>query len=272
MDKSNFEINKTVLLELNKQIGSVQSQTKSNRCVYYCLFGEYDDFTSLTFKLEENIDYYLITDQSINISGIKTLKVEINLLSKRRANRFFKINPHLLFKPYKYSIYLDTNISITGNLNKLFELLEDDFFVLFKHNKRNCVYEEIKECKRWKRDATKTLNEQQQKLKTKGIPNRFGLYLGAVLARNHDQIKDFSENWWNNYQNGSSRDQISLIESVFDSGVYPNSIDFSKFNSFFDRKEHKEKDITEKNLNFFEILQLKFMKMIYQLYRCIKKV
>jgi len=270
MGEGYFEINNTIILELIERIDSIQAETKNTRCVYYCLFGEYDDFKSLTCKLEENIDYYLITDQSIDIPGIKTLKVDIKLQSKRRANRFFKINPHIVFKPYKYSIYIDTNININAGMNRLFNMLENDQFILFKHNKRNCVYKEIKECKRWKRDATKALNEQQKKLKSKGIPDGFGLYLGAILVRNHNQIKKFSESWWNNYQNGSSRDQISLMETVFDSDFHPKSIDFSEFNKFFSRKEHKEKDITEKNLNLFEIYQLKIMKTIHLLYRCIK--
>lgn len=270
MGKSNFEINETVLLELNKQICSVQTQTKNNSCVYYCLFGEYDDFTSLTHRLEENIDYYLVTDQSIKIPGIKTVNVAINLQSKRRANRFFKLNPHLLFKPYKYSIYIDTNISITGDLNKLFNMLENDEFILFKHNKRNCVYKEIKECKRWKRDAIKVLNQQQKKLKSKGIPFSFGLYLGAVLVRNHDQIKEFSKSWWKNYQNGSSRDQISLIETVFDTGIYPKSIEFSNFNKFFNREAHRDKDITEKNLNYWESLNLRLITFLYNTYKWLR--
>ena len=256
---------------LENKIREIQLKTGNDTCVYYCLIGNYDDLHSLSIVFEDHVDYFLITNQNIDFPGFYNLKISNKLHSDRRTNRWFKLRPELFFASYEKSLYLDANLSIVNSIQPLFMLLNENPFVIFEHNKRSCVYKEISECKRWKRDSAVVLNKQKKSLKNLGIPLSSGLYLGSVLIRKHNEISIFSEKWWFNYANGSSRDQISLVQSVFELQMRLHVIPYDSFSLFFKKIDHSSTDISEKNLTALEKLNLKFLQLIYRIYTCLIK-
>lgn len=250
------------------QISNIQKISKRKSCVYFCLFGPYDAIEPPKF-IEKDFDYFILTDQDLALKHFNIIKVDTKG-SNRRANRYFKINPHLFFKPYSTSIYLDSNVIIHGSLKLLQEVDCCADLIIFQHNKRNCVYDEINECIKWKRDSTRILRQHRKTLRREGIKKKSGLLLGSILVRRHNNLVSFSSTWWSKYAAGSSRDQISLIQALNVHSPNIFILPFGNFQKYFTRKSHKQKDITERNLNFYEKTQLVIIQKLFEIYKWIK--
>ena len=92
------------------------------KVVYSALFGNYDKLYPI--NKENGYDYFLFTNQILTntLTNWTILNVEKNLnFSNRRevikTQRFYKTHPHLFFKNYDLSIYIDTTYEIKGELD-----------------------------------------------------------------------------------------------------------------------------------------------------------
>lgn len=100
----------------------LNSFNQLKKVVFSVLIGEYDIIS--TFNLQKGFDYYLFTD---NLNGklnhtnwtILPIPEEVKRLNVGRVKkqRFIKVHPHLYFKNYDLSIYIDANFKIIGDLN-----------------------------------------------------------------------------------------------------------------------------------------------------------
>ena len=110
----------------------------SGRVVYTSIFGDYDE------------------KQAQRVSGWnwkcfdETNSVKIYSDDNRNAKKF-KVLPHRYFGvDYEYSIFIDGNMKVVGNIDELIDKYLSDANVAFyshNHNKldaRNCPYEEAK--------------------------------------------------------------------------------------------------------------------------------
>jgi hypothetical protein len=150
------------------------------------------------------------------------------------------------------------------NPNKILTLLNPQYdFAIFKHKKRNCLFDEIDECIFWNKDSKSLLNNQRKKYES--VPIQNGLYLGSVLVRNHNKIKEFSEFWWSQYDEFSARDQISLAFTFFKVKINFQVLDILKFESYFNKVEHKVKSVNESKLNIYQRFKFKFLMIIIKI-------
>lgn len=190
--------------------------------VYTALFGRYDCLPEPIID-PVNVDYYVITDLEIpNNSRWKKIDpmsyMDGNLkMSNVEKNRYFKMMPHICFSSYDYSIYVDANVLITSDISPLIKTLDCFPIAMFLHKNRDCVYEEARACI----DKGKGLKEELEKhiklLKEHGVPRHFGLLEATVIVRkHHDNLcKHLMEYWWNEFQNASKRDQLSLVDTLW---------------------------------------------------------
>ena len=108
----------------------------SSRVAYTSIFGNYDDITKQ--KLPDDWDW-----KSFSENNSLPLYVDNNRNAKR-----FKILPHRYLSEYEYSIFIDGNMTVVGNVNELIDkYLSDSNVAFFSHNGnsldgRNCVYDE----------------------------------------------------------------------------------------------------------------------------------
>ena len=97
---------------------------KFKKLVYTVILGSYDK--PKPFIKQEGYDYYLFTDDNSIEKYIKAnwtvLKIpnevknlKVNTVKKQR---FLKLHPHLFFKSYDLSIYIDGTFIIKGNLTE----------------------------------------------------------------------------------------------------------------------------------------------------------
>ena len=227
----------------------------SSRVVYTSIFGYYDDITKQ--KLPDDWDW-----KSFSENNSLPLYVD----NYRNAKRF-KILPHRYLSEYEYSIFIDGNMTVVGNVNELIDkYLSDSNVAFFSHNGnsldgRNCVYDEAntifqlgeKNMKispergilNWK-DNPEIIKKQIENYDLLGYPRNNGLITGMVILRRHNERDciQVMEDWWTEIKYNSKRDQLSFNYVAWKNNLKFNYMDGdSRNNEYFyrDTKPHKGK-------------------------------
>ena len=108
----------------------------SRGVVYTSVFGGYDDIVEQNLPSEWDWKYFS-EENSLSLYTDNT-----------RNAKIFKILPHRYFQDYEYSIFIDGNMTIKGDINELVEkYLSDSNVAFFSHggnqlDSRNCAYDE----------------------------------------------------------------------------------------------------------------------------------
>lgn len=188
---------------------------------YTCITGNYDSLIPIT--VSQNIDCICFTDSN-NCEGrgwqIRKIPTELLKYSPQKQNRMIKLLPHKYLKKYKISIYIDGNLMIKRNLYFNFLLkydLRNNYFYTNRHPERDCIYDEVKEVVRLKKDSYDNIRSQIEKYKQEGFPTHYGLSENCILVRKHhdsDCVR-LMEMWAKEVAQGSYRDQLSLFYCIW---------------------------------------------------------
>lgn len=184
--------------------------------VYTSIFGGYDDLQNPPNI--KNVDYVCFTDYNINSNFWKIIKCPIKHRDPNLCAKEYKILPHKYLKKYDYSVWVDGNISIVGNIQELIECyLIDHDIAFFNHqnttgDSRNCIYSESEAVSKLKKDNPDIVHKQISKYKKEGYPKNNGLICGGVIIRKHlsPEIIKSMEDWWIEIKSYSKRDQLSF--------------------------------------------------------------
>lgn len=182
--------------------------------IYTAITAGYDHLEEPTYKAAaENIDYLAFTDCDIRSRFWKIIPLDdkYSHLDSVRKARKLKIIGHPALDGYDYTLWIDGNIDIIGNINELLSLLDEHDLVTFKHPSRNCIYDEAMACLRRKKDSIDAVKEQVEFLKRQGYPENNGLIESNVLLRKKTAALEQAMNaWWEMVLNRSRRDQLSF--------------------------------------------------------------
>ena len=228
------------------------------KVVYSVLLGEYDKIHP--FILQEGFDFILFTDIS-NINYNETNWTIIPLpkklknlnLSRVKKQRFIKLHPHLFFKNYNLSIYIDASFQIKGDLNEfLVRILSEKYKIYtFEHPDRNKIINEtfaVVEFGKERLNMSKFIRERYKKEK---FPDNNGLIESCLIIRKHNEkevIKQM-ENWYEEIEKYSHRDQLSFNYISWKTGVKFKYISKSFTMNYFNQHSHIIKNITIYNSN-----------------------
>ena len=227
----------------------------SGHVVYTSVFGNYDDVVEQ--KLPHNWNWKCFSEEN---------SLSLYTDNNRNAKRF-KILPHRYLSEYEYSIFIDGNMTVVGDVNKLVdEYLNDSNVAFFSHNSnsldgRKCVYDEAKTIfqlgeKNMRispergmlnyKDNPNLIKGQIEKYQLLGYPSKNGLITGMVILRRHneDDCIRAMEDWWTEIKYNSKRDQLSFNYIAWKNNLKFNYIDGdSRNNKYFlrDTKSHKGK-------------------------------
>ena len=138
---------------------------------------------------------------------------------------------------YDLSLYFDANVELV-NIDKYINKYSINDFTLFKHNKRDCLYKEAKECIFWNKDKKQNIINQIRNYRNQGYDDNLGLFMGRVLLRKHNKLKSFSNCWWDHLNNFSIRDQISLAFLINTTDLNHKILLSKNFFNFFDVRPH----------------------------------
>lgn len=194
---------------------------KPRIAMYTCITNNYDIPKDPLINIP-NIDYYIFTDSDseINSQNWKNINIynleveEIVHLDNIQKNRFIKMNPHLFFKDYDYSMYIDGNVTVISDVTPLIKSIDiNTGIALHCHNHRNCLYNEAKVLKILGKGNKDKINTQIDKYRHEGFPEQFGLLEATIilvdLKNQNSQI--ILKSWWEEFlQSESYRDQLSL--------------------------------------------------------------
>jgi hypothetical protein len=210
--------------------------------VYTGIFGDYDKLLEPSFKIKNNeIDFICLTNNKSIVSKFwDVIYYNDSKLSNHMLNRKVKFFPHLYFKDYDYSLYIDGNIFLKKNPKLLLEkyCVNNFLIALPKHMDRNCVYDEAEMCIRLKKDRVETIKEQMDHYHELGFPKNNGLFENNLILRNHNDLTVIAimNSWWGQVNRFSGRDQLSLCFCLWQKKVNPNEIIESSriTNDYFD--------------------------------------
>lgn len=190
--------------------------------VYTAIFGKKDYLLRPRF-ISPNCDYVCFTDQNFSTFPWQVRKVERPCPDATRSARKYKILAHEFFPEYEYSVWVDGNVLIKGDIEEL--LCENlstanmavlDLSVWYKES-RDCIYQEVENLLYLNKlgkfqDDEEILRKQAEYYRGKGYPAHNGLAWTMVLLRRHNKqdVVSAMEDWWHELETWSKRDQMSF--------------------------------------------------------------
>lgn len=193
--------------------------------VYTCIIGNYDSLNE-PLIVPDNIDYFAITDFDIpKDSKWKRIDAdsfdEVKGFTPALKNRFFKINPHIVFPEYKYSVYVDGNFKIYSDFTEHVNRMSKYGISHFKHQKRTSSYQEAEVCKMLHKESPEKIDAYIKRLRENNFPDDYGLLACDILVREHNKPEciNVMQQWWYEFKTYVRRDQLSLPFVLFKNGI-----------------------------------------------------
>lgn len=193
--------------------------------IYSVNIGGYDMFKNPKNN-DPNVRYILFTDNKYFKSDIWEVNhidfVDGSFDSRLKA-RFLKTNPHKVLPDHDISIWIDHCFDY--RFKDVNEMIEKIGFVnkdimLYKHEERNCIYDEGGKVIKLNLEIPSVVNEQMSKYRTEGYPENYGLYQsGFMFRKNNKLVNQFNDVWWNEIKHHSGRDQLSQVYASWKVGL-----------------------------------------------------
>ncbi|MFB9077345.1 glycosyltransferase domain-containing protein [Flavobacterium procerum] len=212
--------------------------------VYTAIFGDKDILNPvLNFNSDDNIDYFLITDNfEGNIDNYKIILKKPLYNDVTKNARFYKVMGLDLFENYDFVIWHDANLQILHNeMLNIVNCVKDKPVAFFKHSERNCIYDEAIRCIELKKDYPLVIFKQVLGYFFKGLKNEVGLYDTSLFVKNVKLIDNrFLKLWWHEIRYKSRRDQLSLPYALKKNNINPAIIQGhrteNRYSLFYDHK------------------------------------
>lgn len=221
-----FYIKRKTLLEKREEKEYQVPNLKNKKiAVYTCISGNYDNVVEPEV-ISEECDYYLISDN--NPGNLKIFQwIDINKIvpewvtDNPRRNRYCKINVSKIFASYPYSIYIDGNVKIVGEITKYINVIGKSGFANHLHAYNNCLYVEAIRVIAVKVEDEKLAKMQMVNYREEGMPRNYGEFQNAILVRENNNFicKKLMEDWWREVFTKSYRDQLSLTYCLWKNGI-----------------------------------------------------
>ncbi|SFB88884.1 glycosyltransferase domain-containing protein [Butyrivibrio sp. YAB3001] len=215
--------------------------------VYMALFGDIDSIFE-PLVVDDNCDYYIITDQDVSCDSIwKKKDVDMSVVDEynnRQKNRYYKMHAQELFPEYAYCIYLDSNIYIYGLLSELIQYVNPESGIGI-HNmpNRGNVYEEIYARSLINPRDSRVLERQKNDYRQMGFKNEEGMFeCNVIITKTGKESTKIMDRWWEEYKKYPARDQVSFPFILWDLGISQDKIGIigncMRLNPYFRIEEH----------------------------------
>ncbi|MBW5810713.1 glycosyltransferase [Yersinia kristensenii] len=243
--------------------------------IYKVLIGDYDELTNDAFKVAEDsdviaYDYYFISDRELVVpEPWKLIFIQRKYDSAAVENRLYKIGVPEILSQYDYTIYLDSNISINGDLNKLLNIVinDDHYIYAYPHFINTSVEEEITNCFIFSRINYREMCKAKLYLHLY-LKNKVGFECGVLIRKKQDaKLTALAELWFELYFNNVRRDQfyfsIALKRLDMECHVLGEN-DIRSSGAFFKLHSHKRK------ITFLQKIYIAIKMRVYSFIRRLK--
>ncbi len=221
--------------------------------VYTAMAGGYDSIPTPE-ELDPEVDYICFSDSILEGEHPWEMRpLDYFNADRTRITRYYKLHPHTYFSQYDYVIWIDSNILIRRNIiHKLIETYKTggNPIATIRHPERNCTYIEARICSRSQLDDAKLIDAQIERYREAGLPEKGGLpetNIYVTAPNDPRSIRLFAE-WWQELENGSRRDQLSIMYVLFKNNLsytplFDNYEDGPRYNltdfTYFMHKNHE---------------------------------
>ena len=242
-----YDYNDDFLFNLIKNESKRINFKKEKIVVYTAITGNYDELITPK-NINKNFDYICFTDNKNLQSDFWEIRLlEDSDLDEVRKARRCKILPHFYLPEYDYSLWIDANIRIMGNLEDFInKYAKDNPMMCLNHEDRDCSYKEADECLRLKKDSKETIMAQIEKYKSEKYPENNGLISSGILFRRHKdpRVIKVMDDWYDEVINHSRRDQLS-----FNYVTWKNNFEYDNCDRYCWRNEYFEIQLRHKSHN-----------------------
>ncbi len=192
------------------------SPFKGRCAVYTVITGNYDKPVEPQV-VNPQWDYYCFTDTpgkfSSSIWQLKDVANYCDVEKTKPINRYFKTHPHILFPEYDFTIYVDGNIEIIGDLQEYIDCYSKGCSMLaFPHPSRNSLAEEAEAIVAYKKCDPLIIQRQLDKYTDAGYKDYMPLISAGCMVRSTSDplLNKTMEEWWNEISGTGPRDQMSF--------------------------------------------------------------
>lgn len=186
---------------------------KKSTVIYTAIMGNYDILKEPVVKVDD-LTYVCLTNNPNIKSSIWNIEyIQNNFMDDVHLARHIKLNPHLYFKDYEMSIWVDGKYQIMDDLGVYAEhYIKQSNVLCFPHPERECICDELGACIFYNKGKNKDMIIQVADYMKSGYPLRFGLYDTGCMVRFHndDIVKKIMSEWESEIKNYSFRDQLSF--------------------------------------------------------------
>lgn len=181
--------------------------------VYTALTGGYDTLRQPE-RVREDVDYFCFSNDihQNQIGAWRICPINHNQPDGIRLVRFVKLNPELFLPTYKTCLWVDSNITLTNEIqDRAIELLNSNTLVAtLPHSTRSSVFDEglyLLQCGKGK--SGEVLRQIRHLLRER-YPDKFGLKETCIFFRRHSHpsVMEFDRIWWSQLERFSTRDQL----------------------------------------------------------------
>lgn len=194
------------------------------------------------------VEFVLFSDAGLKARGWNVTPCVRTFDSHVLTNRFHKFFPQQLFPNAEYSVYIDGNIGIVGDITPLLEefIASRAALGVFRHRDRTTVAQEVDACLALGRFSESDLNvyeSQVEHMYADGMPPGQQLTDNGVIFRwhGHAGLSSAMEGWWQELNAYTRRDQLSLPYIIWRHDIPCKVWDWSFRlpNQYFEKYHHK---------------------------------
>ena len=106
-----------------------------------------------------------------------------------KVKQFIKLNPHLLLKPFKESIWIDSTCNMKKDVVKLASKLDDSFMMCLDDPYHDCAYEILLDIKESEMLSDKEFDDIFQVFKWCNYPPHNGMVDTSIMFRRHMDLR-----------------------------------------------------------------------------------
>jgi hypothetical protein len=194
--------------------GQAEGRSIQKRAAVYCaITGGYDRLRP-PISPDPNLDYIAFAEDFVPVPDpwIRS-NIPRRYVDNRRTSRFFKTHAHTLLPGYDISMWLDGAFQLRNlNAENLHLALGRADIAFFRHDLRDCAYEEAEVVSKNGLDSPESVARTVKQLEANGYPRGAGMVAAGLVVQRHKSqvLMDAMEEWWQMILNGSQRDQLSI--------------------------------------------------------------
>lgn len=196
------------------------SNNDINVAVFSCYFGNHEPFNATALSSAGTADKFLFTDNDIEVpSGVQVINLRHLDDPPYLASRIPKLCPHRYFADFDWTVYIDNSARFTRPVTYLLKNLETSFGspapaqrYVFRHPKRNSVFDEIDACIKIGAVTSEEKKRLVRVFNDAGLKRHSGLGQHTLMVqRMGDPATDnLNEVWLDLFKKLSRRDQLTL--------------------------------------------------------------